>query len=230
MLFWIVSLRRARQGAPASRDDRWRVGSNYMDKSIWDRRYAEDEFVWTVRPSRFLAQEAAGLPAGRALDLACGEGRNAVWLAERGWRVTGVDFSEVGLEKARRLAAGRGVEGDWIAADLLEYRSEPRAFDLVVVLYLQVPRHERTPILRAAAEAVAEGGTLLVVAHDSRNIREGYGGPQRPEVLYTADDVVRDIEGSGLLIERAERVERTADTAEGVRIALDALVRASRGA
>ena len=201
-----------------------------MDKGVWDRRYADREFVWTVQPNQFLVQEVQGLSPGRALDLACGEGRNAVWLAERGWRVTGVDFSEVGLEKARRLATARGVEGEWIAADLLEYRPEPGAFDLVLVLYLQVPASERAPILRAAADAVADGGSFLLIAHDSSNLQDGYGGPQPAEVLYRAQYVVGDIDASGLEIDRAERVERRVQTPDGVRVALDALVRASRSA
>jgi hypothetical protein len=122
------------------------------------------------------------------------------------------------------------VEGEWIAADLLEYRPEPRSFDLVLVLYLQLPASERTPVLRDAANAVADDGTFLVVAHDSSNLENGYGGPQHAEVLYTAEEVVADLDGSGLLIERAERVERTVETPDGVQIALDALVRASRSA
>ena len=207
-----------------------RVGSTRMDKSTWDRRYTEREFVWTVEPNRFLVHEAEGLQPGRALDLACGEGRNAVWLAEHGWQVTGVDFAALGLDKARRLASALGVEGEWIVADLLEYRPEPRSFDLVLVLYLQLPASERTPVLRDAANAVADGGTFLVVAHDSSNLENGYGGPQHAEVLYTAEEVVADLDGSGLLIERAERVERTVETPDGVQIALDALVRASRSA
>jgi SAM-dependent methyltransferase len=201
-----------------------------MDKSTWDRRYAERDFVWTVQPNRFLVQEAEGLRPGHALDLACGEGRNAVWLAEHGWQVTGVDFAAVGLEKARRLANARGVQGEWIAADLLEYRPEHQAFDLVLVLYLQLPASGRAPVLRAAANAVADGGTLLVVGHDSSNLRDGYGGPQHADVLYTAEEVVGDLDRSGLVIERAERVERTVETPDGVEIALDALVRASRNA
>jgi SAM-dependent methyltransferase len=201
-----------------------------MDKSTWDRRNAEREFVWTVEPNRFLVHEAEGLQPGRALDLACGEGRNAVWLAEHGWQVTGVDFAAVGLDKARRLASARGVEGEWIAADLLEYRPEPRSFDLVLVLYLQLPASERTPVLRDAANAVGDDGTFLVVAHNSSNLKNGYGGPQHAEVLYTAEEVVADLDGSGLLIERAERVERTVETPDGVQIALDTLVRASRSA
>ena len=199
-----------------------------MDSAEWDRRYAGRELIWTSQANRFLIQEVDGLAPGRALDLACGEGRNAIWLAERGWKVTGVDFSKTGLEKARQLEDARGVSAEWIAADLLDYQPETRAFELVIVFYLQVADAERTPILKTAASAVAPGGTFLLVAHDSTNIAEGHGGPQEPAVLYTAEDVSRDLEGTGLRIERAECVERPVDTAEGVRIALDALVRASR--
>ena len=173
-------------------------------------------------------QEVDGLAPGRALDLACGEGRNAVWLAERGWQVIGVDFSRVGLEKARRLGEARDVHAEWVAANLLDYRPTPRASQLVIVFYLQVPASDRTPILRNAAGAVAPGGTFLLVGHDASNPADGYGGPQIPSVLYTAQDVAGDLEGTGLRIGRAERVERPVHTSQGERIALDALVRACR--
>ena len=199
-----------------------------VDSSEWDRRYAGRELIWTSEANRFLVREADRMAPGRALDLACGEGRNAVWLAARGWQVTGVDFSAVGLEKARALAQARGVQAEWIVADLLEYRPEPEAFELVIVFYLQLPAVQRTPILRRAAGAVAPGGTLVLVAHDRANLEHGHGGPLDAAVLYTAEDVTRDLEGSGLRIERAERVERPVDTPDGPRTALDALVRASR--
>ncbi len=195
-----------------------------MDREEWNRRYGGREFLWATEPNRFLVTEAAGLEPGRALDLACGEGRNAVWLAARGWRVTGVDFSDVALDKARQLADTRGVEAEWVAADLLEYQPESRAFDLVIVFYLQVPAAERRTILRAAVEAVAPDGTFLLVAHDRTNLEHGHGGPQEPTVLYTAEDVVADLDG--LQIERAERIERPVQTPEGERVALDVLVRA----
>jgi SAM-dependent methyltransferase len=194
----------------------------------WDRRYSGSELLWTARPNRFLVAEASDLPPGRALDLACGEGRNAVWLAERGWRVAGIDFSAVALDKARQLAAARGVEGEWIRADVVEHRLEEAAFDLVLVLYLQLPEASRRRALRSAAAALAPGGTLLVVAHDSANLEHGHGGPQDARVLYTAADVAADLDGSGLELERAERVERPVETPEGDRIALDVLVRARR--
>jgi SAM-dependent methyltransferase len=192
----------------------------------WNRRYAETEFAWTAEPNRFLVAEAADLAPGRALDLACGEGRNAVWLAERGWRVTAVDFSDVGLATARRLGASRGVAVDWVLADLLEYRPERAAFDLVVILYLQLPAERRRVVLKRAAEAVAPGGTLLVVGHDLLNLTEGHGGPRNAAVLFTPADVVREL--SGVEIERAERVRRSVALEEAQVEAIDALVRARK--
>ena len=151
-----------------------------MDSASWDRRYGGRELIWTAEPNRFLVAETETLAPGRAIDLGCGEGRNAIWLAERSWQAVGVDFSEVGLTKARELADARGVDVDWVAADLLEYRPDPRASDLVLIFYLQVPATERRPIIRAAADAVAPGGTFLLVAHDSSNLEHGHGGPQDP--------------------------------------------------
>lgn len=198
-----------------------------MNSRVWDERYAGSELVWTSEPNRFLVERAAGLAPGRALDLACGEGRNALWLAELGWRVTGVDFSKVGIEKARELAHARGVQAEWVVADLLDYTPERAVYELVIVFYLQVTGSERTSIVRRAASALAPGGTFLLVAHDSANIEHGYGGPQRPAVLYTAQDVVGDLEGTGLEIDEAVRADRPVQTDGGPRVALDALVRAS---
>jgi len=199
-----------------------------MDSEDWNQRYAGRELVWTSEANRFLVQEAATLASARALDLACGEGRNAVWLAERGWQVTGVDFSTVGVAKAQRLADARGVTVEWVTANVLDHRPKPAAFELVIIFYLQVPATQRTPIVRRAAGAVAPGGTFLLVAHDASNIAAGYGGPQDPAVLYAAQDIVTDLDGTGLQIERSDRVQRPVETSEGSRMALDALVRARR--
>jgi hypothetical protein len=144
--------------------------------------------------------------------------------------VTGVDFSDLALEKAGRLAAARGVEVEWVLADLRGFRPEPLAYDLVLLFYLQVPAEERSPVVASAATAVAPGGTLLVVAHDSENLEHGHGGPTQPEVLYSAGDVVADLAGSKLGVERAEQVRRPVETPEGERVALDLLVRATRPA
>lgn len=195
-----------------------------MKREYWNRRYAAQELVWSAEPNRFLVAETEGLAPGRALDLACGEGRSALWLARRGWRVTAVDFSSVALDKAARLAAGRGVEVDFVLADLVDWEPPPGVFDLVVILYLQVPAVDRRVILANAAEALAPGGTILVVAHDLENLERGTGGPSDPDVLYTAADVVADL--PGLTVEKAERVLRPVDGAE--RPAIDVLVRATR--
>lgn len=198
-------------------------GSDY-----WNRRYSSSELVWSAEPNRFLVAEVGELEPGRALDLACGEGRNAVWLAERGWKVTGVDFSAVGLAKARRLAESRGVEVEWILADVLDYRPRAEAFELGVVLYLQLPEDERRAAHAQASDALAPGGTLLVVGHDLTNLTDGYGGPTSPEVLFTPEDVVADL--PGLTVERAERVFRPVAVEGGEALAIDALVRAVKPA
>ena len=197
-----------------------------MERKDWNERYAGTELVWTASPNRFLVAEVEALAPARALDLACGEGRNAVWLAERGWRVTGVDFADVALAKAKRLAAARGVEVEWVDADVRDWEPPADAFDLVVLLYLQLPADERRVVHERAAAAVAPGGTLLVVAHHATNPAEGYGGPKDAAVLFTEDDVVADV--PGLEVVRAERVRRPVETPDGEAVALDVLVRAER--
>ena len=196
------------------------------DQRGWDERYGSSELVWGAGPNRFLVEEVTDLPPGTALDVACGEGRNAIWLASIGWRVVGVDFSPVGLEKARRLSTQRGVSVEWVQGDLTTWES-PSWYDLVAVMYLQVPADLRHRVLARMARAVAPGGTMLVVGHDLVNLSEGFGGPQDPAVLYGPDDVVGDI-GSVLSIERAERVRRPVTTPEGGAEAVDVLVRACR--
>jgi SAM-dependent methyltransferase len=200
-----------------------------MDREAWNQRYADAELVWSAEANRFLVEEVADLPPGRALDLGAGEGRNAIWLGERGWRVTAVDFSGVGLQKARRLAEGRGVEVNWIEADLRSYSPARGAFDLVVLVYIHLPGEERRALVRRAADAVAAGGTLLVLGHDRSNIEEGYGGPQDPTILFSPDDISDDLAGiEELRVVRADRVTRPVMTDDGERNAIDALVRAER--
>lgn len=197
-----------------------------MEATDWDRRYSATELVWTATPNRFVVAELSGLPAGRALDLAAGEGRNAVWLAEQGWQVTAVDFSTVALAKGRQLAQARGVTVDWVAADLRDYQPAHAAFDLVLVAYLQLRGADLAGVLHRAAGALAPGGTLLVVAHDVANLTDGIGGPQDPAVLCTPDSVAGEL--SGLAVARAERVRRPVQTDAGPRDAIDTLVRAVR--
>jgi SAM-dependent methyltransferase len=192
-----------------------------MDRRDWDERYAQAERVWSTDPSRSVVEETDGLPPGRALDLATGEGRDAVWLAERGWKVTGVDFSEVALERAAALAAERGVAATWICADLLVFEPPHGAFDLVLILYLHIDPVDRAGVLARAAAAVRPGGVILVVGHDLEN---RHGGPSDPALLYTPEAIASEL--PGLEVERAERVERPVD--DGSDRAIDTLVRPRR--
>lgn len=194
-----------------------------MTRREWNERYGADELVWTARPNRFLVDQLAGAVPGSALDVGCGEGRNAVWLATEGWTVTGVDFSPVAIDKARRLASSAGVNVDWLVADVTEWEP-PAAYDLVLVFYLHLAPEALRSALRSAADAVSTGGTLLIVGHARRNLTEGYGGPQVPDVLYDADDLVSAI--GTLDVIRAGEVERPVEV-EG-RTAIDVLVRAQR--
>jgi len=198
------------------------------EQAAWDQRYSGPDLVWGAGPNRFVADEVAALPPGRAVDLGAGEGRNAIWLAERGWRVTAVDFSAAGLDRAARLAAGRGASVDWVHADLLAWQPAPGGYDLVLIAYLHLPSADLARVFRAAAAAVAPGGTLLVIGHDRDNITRGHGGPQDPDRLYTPALVTAQL--GGLAIIRAEQVPRPVRTPEGERTAIDTLVRAQRPA
>ena len=198
------------------------------EQAAWDERYSGSDLVWGAGPNRFVEEEVAALPPGRAIDLATGEGRNAIWLAEHGWQVTAVDFSAAGLARAARLAAERSVTVDWVRADLLTYQPAPRSYDLVLIAYLHLPSADLARVFRAAAAAVAPGGTLLVIGHDRDNIDRGHGGPQDPDRLYTPAMVSTEL--GGLDIHRADQVLRPVRTPEGERTAIDTLVRAERPA
>jgi SAM-dependent methyltransferase len=195
-----------------------------VKREDWDARYASVENLWAVKPNRFLVREAAELEPGRALDLACGEGQNAIWLASLGWDVVGVDYSEVATAKARARAVRDGVEAEFICADLVGYAPDPQAYDLVLVLYLHIPAEQRRAVLERAAAAIARGGTFVFVGHDLTNLTDGVGGPSDPQLLCTPEEIAAEL--PGLEIEKAERVLRDVDGEE--RDAIDALVRARR--
>lgn len=198
-----------------------------MDSTGWDERYSTSELIWTGRANQFVEAHLADLPAGTAIDLGAGEGRNAVWLAQRGWTVTAVDFSSVGLDKARRLADEHGVDVELVCADATEWQPEAPV-DLVLLSYLQLPAAERLVVLEHARQWLRPGGTLFVVAHDQANVTEGHGGPPTADVCYTVGETVGALEGLDITL--AEVAERHVDTAEGDRTALDTLVIATRPA
>ena len=178
-----------------------------MEAHEWDERYAGTDLVWSAEPNRFVAEEVADLEPGRAVDLGAGEGRNAIHLARLGWQVTAVDFSQGALDK------GRAVAGDvpitWQCSDATAWVA-PEPVDLVLEAYLHVPPAARRRTTAHAFGSLRVGGTFLLIGHDTTNLTEGTGGPQDPEVLMTAADVLGDLDAAGASYEvvRADRVAR----------------------
>ena len=157
-----------------------------MDSHGWDTRYEEEELVWSAEPNMFLPPIVEGLDVGSALDLACGEGRNAIWLARQGWDVTGVDFSPVGIEKAREVSGNAQV--DWVVADVTAFAPDEK-FDVVMIFYVHVAQPDMERLFSRAIAALAPGGTLIGVGHALDNLTNGVGGPQSPEILWTEDRI-----------------------------------------
>lgn len=192
-----------------------------MDAREWDARYAAAP-QWSDAPNALAAELLRDLPAGRALDVAAGEGRMALWLASQGWQVTALDFSAEGLARGRERAEQRGLAVDWQVADATTTDLRTEHYDLVLVLYLHLPHARLVDVLQRCARAVAPGGRLLVLGHDRENLERGTGGPQDVALLYDVE-VLRTC-AAGLVVERSEQVERPVDG----RVAVDALLVARR--
>jgi len=196
-----------------------------MSDEFWDDRYstaaAAGDAVWSIEPNAWIEQVTGTLPPGNAIDLAAGEGRNALWLASRGWSVTAVDFSAAGLAIGRKRAATAALDLDWVTADAISWVS-PTPVDLVVIAYLQLPAPDLTRAISNAILSLAAGGTLALIGHDSENLEHGVGGPQDATMLYDLE-TVRSA-AVGLDIAECRRYNRT--TADG-RIAIDTILLAS---
>lgn len=176
--------------------------------SVWNERYAGEAFAYGTQPNAWLKSVAGRLvPRSRILSLGEGEGRNAVWLAQQGHRVEAVDGSEVGLAKARQLAASRDVALATTVADLAEYRAEVAAYDAVVLVFLHLP-----PALRAAVHAMAEaalvpGGLLVIQAFTPRQLAFASGGPRQAGMLYDVETLRADFPRLTWEILREEELE-----------------------
>ncbi|NDZ82577.1 class I SAM-dependent methyltransferase [Streptomyces sp. SID10853] len=194
-----------------------------MDADDWDERYRAVERVWSVEPNRWVVRETSGLEPGRALDLAAGEGRNAVWLAGRGWRVDAIDFSPVAVRRIMDAAGDGQKPVRATVADATRYVPEEAAYDLVLISYLQLPRQDMGAVLASACRAARPGGTLLLVGHDAGNLEHGTGGPKDARVLSSVEFVREAWEPWADLVV-AEVAHRPVGEAE----ALDTVVRAVR--
>jgi SAM-dependent methyltransferase len=165
-----------------------------VDRGSYDELYRSAPAVWSGRPNRQLVVEGSVLSPGTALDAGCGEGADALWLAERGWRVTAVDFSAVALDRAGAHARARGLDDriTWLRADLDAWTPTEGGFDLVATHYLHAHGPDRPALFARLAGAVAPGGTLLVVGHLlGGDAGDHHSGPHEHDLdlLYTAEDV-----------------------------------------
>lgn len=193
-----------------------------MDASSWDERYRSTELLWSREPNRFVTEAVGSLQRGRAADIACGEGRNAIWLASAGWEVTAVDFSGAALERGRLLAMEAGVSIEWQQADVRALELTPGSFDLVLFSYLHLPHPEMEQLFARAVTWLSPGGVVLVVGHARSNIERGYGGPRDTAVLFEPEELARCF--SSLQVRRAEHVFREVETEEGPKTAIDFVV------
>lgn len=176
-----------------------------MRAEDWNARYAAAQ-QWSGGPNALVAELLADVPPGTAVDLAAGEGRHALWLAERGWAVTAVDFAAAGLDRGRTRPGADRI--DWVVADVLAWNARPDSLDLVLVAYLHLPEPDTAAVLRRAVGWLRPGGRLLVLGHDVDNVEHGVGGPQDPAILSS----VRRLAPVAALLEvdRLEQVRRQA--------------------
>jgi SAM-dependent methyltransferase len=193
----------------------------------WDDRYRASELVWSSTPNQFVVEYLSDVPAGAMLDLAGGEGRNALWFAERGWQAEVSDFSSVAVarfmaraEQACVAERCAGTVGD--ATRLTDYAYEP--FDLVVMAYLQIPASELAVAIAEVARVLGEDGIFFGVWHARENLDGGFGGPQDPRVLPTQEELRIAVERAGLSLKTLELRERTVETDAGTRTALDVVL------
>ena len=176
-----------------------------MSSSFWDARYATDDYIFGTAPNRFLESQIAHIQPGmRALSIADGEGRNGVWLAEQGARVHAVDVSPVALEKARKLAAVRGVALDFEQVDILGWNWPEAAYDLVAAIFIQfAPPPERDHVIAGIRRCLKPGGLLILQGYTPKQIEFGTGGPPNAANMYTAD-LLRDWFGDWNILHLAE--------------------------
>lgn len=202
------------------------------DAAFWDERYGSAPALWSGHVNEVVREEVAQLPPGRALDVGCGEGGDALWLAERGWQVVGVDVSQVALDRAAARAHETGLEArtTWEQRDLLAWEPPARSYDLVSVAFVHLGSADRRPVYAALAGAVAPGGTFLVVAHHPSDLGV-VPRPPHPELFFTAEELADDLRrgpGSWQVV-TAEARARPGEHPEGYPVTLhDTVLRARR--
>ncbi len=196
------------------------------DAASWTERHAAAAMAWDTTPNQFVVAACRTLRAGRALDLGAGEGANSMWLAGRGWRVTALDTDTVGVGRIQSHSVLLNHPVDAIVGDAVSYRPPSASFDLILLSYLQLPEHQLRLAFQNVVPGLAPGGRVLIIAHDSSNLDQGWGGPRDPNLLTTPEVVSGILTGLGLVVQRAEVVRREVPTEVGFHIALDHVVEA----
>lgn len=202
-----------------------------MNPDDWDARYAAAPNVWSITPNEFVVEFLSDMPAGKVIDLAGGEGRNALWLAGRGWQAEVADFSQVALDKFTARAAEEGLSNECFAT--LADATHPTAYqlapaDLGLIAYLQIDAAGLSNAISSLTEALAPGATLFGVWHERDNLTRGFGGPQVPEMLPTTDELRAACERAGLRIHTLEQRERHFESAGEPRVGIDVVLVATR--
>jgi cyclopropane fatty-acyl-phospholipid synthase-like methyltransferase len=166
-------------------------GSSGFDdaREFWDQRYRTPEYIFGTEPNVFLASQVNRFkPKDRVLDVGCGEGRNSVWLAGLGCDVTGLDVSPLALDKARRLASGKGVAVQYVQTDIRDWRWDPAQFDAVVCVFIQFAEPEqRARLFDGFMTTLKAGGMLVLQGYTPKQVEYKTGGPPRPDHMYTAE-------------------------------------------
>jgi len=197
-------------------------------RSEWDGRYADQEQLWSGRPNGALVAEVAALAPGRVLDVGCGEGADAVWLAGRMWEVTALEVSGVALDRAARHAREAGVAVRWVHAGLVEAALPPASYDLVCALYPALLRTSNAAAERALLSAVAPGGVLLLVHHAGMDTHQGQDSGFDP-AAYVSPAMVAALLDDDWQVELDEQRPRVAPgSGAGAHHADDLVLRARR--
>ncbi len=205
-----------------------RMKDSVMERHAWDERYSAPDRKPLGEPNALVVEELAGIQPGRALELAAGEGRHALWLASRGWDVVAVDFSEVALQKAQARARTDRLHIDLVAADVHTFPLPKAGFDLVLATFFHPRPSERPALYPRMAGALRPGGRLLLVSYDKANLTEGSGGPKDPDFLLDPPVLAAELEALGLTVLRADTVRAKATTTEGEVEVVNAVIRARR--
>jgi SAM-dependent methyltransferase len=197
----------------------------------WNERYRETESVWSLEPNQFVVEYLSGLPTGSMVDIAGGEGRNALWFASRGWTVENSDFSEVAVDKFRERASRAGVLDrcvGTVCSALESQACQTGPVDLAVIAYLQLAPAELAGAIAVAAAHLKPGATFFGVWHERGNVGRGLGGPQSPELNPTAEELVAHGRSAGLTVEVCELRERLVTRDDVTGTAIDVVLVGSR--